>query len=183
MNKTHFYTLCISDDFNSNVAFFRDTELLYAVAEERLTRVKGQAGYPQQSISWVLKEEGIDSLDKVDEILFANKWHFVYRLLGKWFRGYEHDFFSWQQKAYLYFHHIMNNVYFLGDLCEDINKYLVSRKTHRIASLLDHHTAHAYSAYFSSGYANALAVTVDNMGDGYATCVFKCIDGRIKRLY
>jgi carbamoyltransferase len=115
-------------------------------------------------------------------VLFANKWHFVYRLFGTFFRGYEHDFFSWQQKAYLYYHYLLKNVQFTGIMSQWFNRFLVSRKIGRDTELLDHHTAHAYSAYYSSGFKEALAITVDNMGDGYAVCVFDCRENRVRRL-
>ena len=48
--------------------------------------------------------------------------------------------------------------------------------------LVDHHTAHAASAYWGSGWPECLAVTMDSSGDGISTTVSHARDGEIKRL-
>ena len=48
--------------------------------------------------------------------------------------------------------------------------------------LVDHHTAHAASTYFASGWPQALVVTMDNSGDGKSTTIWTAADGQMRRL-
>lgn len=48
--------------------------------------------------------------------------------------------------------------------------------------LVDHHTAHAASTYYASGWDNALVVTMDNSGDGKSTTVWKATGGEMRPL-
>ena len=41
------YTLGISDDYVGNVALFRDGKLQFAASNERYSRKKGDAGFPE----------------------------------------------------------------------------------------------------------------------------------------
>ncbi len=48
---------------------------------------------------------------------------------------------------------------------------------------VDHHLAHASSAYFTSGKREALCVTADGYGDGVSLTVSLCRNGNINRVY
>ena len=47
---------------------------------------------------------------------------------------------------------------------------------------VDHHLAHAASAYFTSGFDDALVVTMDGGGDGCCAHVYDVRDGRFERI-
>ena len=47
---------------------------------------------------------------------------------------------------------------------------------------VDHHLAHAASAYFTSGFDDATVVTMDGGGDGCSSHVYEVRDGRFERL-
>lgn len=55
------------------------------------------------------------------------------------------------------------------------------RKIKRIFNI-DHHRAHAASAYRTSGWSEATVVTLDGMGDGISGTVYHCIDGDMRRI-
>jgi predicted NodU family carbamoyl transferase len=46
----------------------------------------------------------------------------------------------------------------------------------------DHHHCHATSAYFTSGFSEALVVTLDGGGDGLSGSAYEAKDGRLRRL-
>ncbi len=47
---------------------------------------------------------------------------------------------------------------------------------------IDHHTAHAASAFFISGYTSSLIVTLDQSGDGIACGIFRGNQNKLKRI-
>jgi carbamoyltransferase len=173
--------LGISDDYTSNVALWLDGRPVFAVADERLTRRKGQAGFPQRSVQAALDSAGM-SLRDVDEVVVANRTHFVYRLLRAHFDDHTHDFFSPEQKVYLRFHDLVWHSGAIRRGLHGFNLGLLSTKLRRPVSLCDHHLAHACSALASSGFDRCLVVTMDNLGDGASAKIYSWRDGRMSFL-
>ena len=163
--------LGISDDYTSNVALWADGKPVFALADERLTRRKGQAGNPELAIQAALDFGGLLAGD-VDEVVVANRTHFVYRLLKARFDDYTHDFFSPEQKAYLRFHDLVWRSSGFRRGLHGFNLALVSARLGRRVSLCDHHLAHACSALASSGFDDCLVLTIDNLGDGASAKVY-----------
>ena len=62
--------LGISDSHEGHGCIVRDGELVATVAEERLSRLKGDMGYPRRSIDAVLEIAGIDA-EELDLVAFA----------------------------------------------------------------------------------------------------------------
>lgn len=46
---------------------------------------------------------------------------------------------------------------------------------------IDHHTAHAASAYYISGFKKSLVITFDQSGDGLSCCAFKADGLKLKK--
>ena len=61
------YVLGIHDGHNCGASLLRDGKIVASVSEERLTRIKNDAGYPQRAIEDVLSQAGIDS-SELDEV-------------------------------------------------------------------------------------------------------------------
>ena len=57
---------------DSAAALIASGEIVAAAQEERFTRKKHDAGYPQNAINYVLKEAN-SSLDQVDYVVFYEK--------------------------------------------------------------------------------------------------------------
>src|SRR5271155_5285968 len=76
--RVHLITLGYnySQMHDSSACIVRDGEVLYAVAEERLSRVKHDAGFPHRAIRACLDFAGI-APDQVDEICqgWPRPWH------------------------------------------------------------------------------------------------------------
>jgi carbamoyltransferase len=179
------YLLGLHEDSNSNAALFRDGRLISAVAEERLTRRKYEAGFPEQSIRLLLEMEGI-TLDEVDLVVAANRFHFlprVLRLLGTSLPAFEHPLMGFGQKAHVTLQDFFYRSRVLQRLTEGFNRRALRRIFGKPVVLLDHHTAHAYSAYLTAGFPEALALTVDNFGDGFSATVHRCRKGLCAFLY
>src|SRR5262249_31481069 len=48
---------------------------------------------------------------------------------------------------------------------------------------LNHHLAHAASAYFTSGWDECLTVVIDGMGEAHSVSVFHAHDGKLDKIY
>lgn len=176
------YILCIHEDSNANATLFSDKKILFSVAEERLTRRKYQAGFPAQSIQLILNKYNI-SLDDINVIVCANSYHPLSRILWDKFPTFEHSFLGLSQKLTVYYQHALNYNSALRNTIKNFNACMLKRKLGKKVILIDHHTAHAYSAYITSGFNKAVAVTTDNFGDGLSSAVFACEDGCCSLMY
>ncbi len=173
--------LAIHEDTNANAALLRGNRILAAVAEERLTRTKFQSGHPRLAVQEVLRLAGV-AMDEVDAVVAGNRFHFLPRVMGKAIEG-EHDMFGPQHKAWLTLQGRFHKPGPLAHGLEAVSRKMLARRFGRDVPLIDHHTAHAYSAYLSSEFPECTAITVDNMGDGFSTGVFRCRGGRCEQLW
>jgi len=176
------YLLAINDGHDACAALFQGDELLAAASRERFTRKKFHGGFPEEVIDHLLSSRRL-TLKQIPEIVVCNRHHFVYRLFQKRFMSYAHSYLNLKQKIYSAFHHGLAKSPPLSALSAAVNQRLVDRRLGQKTILVDHHTAHAASAYFTSGFSDALAVTMDHLGDGYSACVFDCREGRCRFLY
>jgi predicted NodU family carbamoyl transferase len=64
--------LGISDSHDSGICVFKDNKIIYAINEERISRIKNQSGFPDLSIVNFLNKNGID----FEHISFSD--HFNY---------------------------------------------------------------------------------------------------------
>jgi len=95
----------------------------------------------------------------------------------------EHDLFGAPHKAWLSLQARFRLEGPLARAAEAVNRGSLKRRYGRPVPLVDHHTAHAFSAYLTSAFEEALAVSIDNMGDGYSARVFRCRSGRCEPLW
>ena len=174
--------LAIHEDTNANAALLRGGEILAAVSEDRLTREKFQSGFPRRSIDEVLRLAGV-TIDEVDHLVAGNRTHFVPRTFGAVAVEGEHDFFGPVHRTWVQAQRALHYTPRLADLLERYDGALLRRRFGRPVTLVDHHTAHAHSAYLCSGFPEATAISIDNLGDGCAARVFRCRGGRCELLW
>ena len=174
--------LAVHEDTNANAALLRGTEIVAAVAEERLSRTKFQAGFPSRAVDCVLGLGGV-RLEDVDHVVAGNKYHFVPRLLGTSPVAGEHDLFGPLHKGWLSAQALLARGGLPARAVERLNGRLLRRRFGRSVPLVDHHSAHAYSAWLTSGFERATAISIDNMGDGFAAKVFDCGGGTCRELW
>lgn len=74
--------LGLSDSHESQACLLKDGVVLAAVAEERLTRLKADVGYPRLAIDKVLEMTGI-SAEEIDEVAFAGQNGLLFNALYK----------------------------------------------------------------------------------------------------
>jgi carbamoyltransferase len=191
--------LGITDHYISGAALVEDGRLLAAVSEERLDRRKMVMGWPRRSIASVLETAGVKP-EEVDRVAVASRWgHFLDELVD-----FSDGVFGVDEGAVknLFFAigsnlaSLRSRVPVLERLYYDLRKPVFARRQRRIREVLAaelgircpvefvwHHHAHAASAYYASGYRDALVMTLDGSGDGHSSHVYDVQGGRWKHLH
>lgn len=163
---------------DSSAALVEDGQVVADVAEERFTRVKHYAGLPIQALGYCLKSKGL-SIKDIDAVAVSS------------------------QGTVLGLNHLLG---LEGNRAEQRGlpgRVIEAVKDARGASRegppiyfrpfklpietpivhVEHHLAHAASAYFTSGSRDKqLVVTMDGSGDQMSTCIWRGENGRIKPL-
>ena len=154
----------ISQGHDSAAALFIDGKLIAAAAEERFSRKKHTGDFPIGAISYCLAEGGV-AISDVDEI--AHSFDFApHRAV------YSFD----PVTAALY-----RDVYSREAVRAQVAHYLDGYPTGRVHHV-DHHLAHAASAYFCSGWEECLVLVVDGMGEMQSASIYHARNGQLERL-
>jgi carbamoyltransferase len=165
------YILGISAYYHDSAAcLFRNGTLLGAAEEERFTGIKGDKAFPNQTIDWLLRSNGIKISDvstvcwyenpdlKRDRVLKT----FRRNPIKNWKRIIKH--FTWGSFPKLW--KILNEeIGFFG-------------KIH----IVDHHLSHASLAYFTSYFEECNIVTVDGVGEHETITISKASQNKITKL-
>src|SRR5256884_9578568 len=154
----------ISQGHDSAAALFIDGELIAAAAEERFSRQKHTGDFPVNTISYCLAEGGV-TLGDVDEIVHSFD-----------FAPHRAVFSFDPVTAALY-----RDVYSREAVLAQVTRYLDGYPRDRVG-YVDHHLAHAASAYFCSGWDDCLVVVVDGMGEVQSASVYHAQDRKSTRL-
>ncbi len=149
---------------DSSAAIIKDGEVICAIEEERLNRIKHWAGLPLESINWCLTEAGINISD-VDSIAVNTlpSSHLIRKTL-----------FTLRKKPKISFviSRLLNKFNMTG-IKEQLSKFYKSEKITANINFVEHHRAHMASAYFSSTFNDSAVVSVDGCGD-FASCAIGC---------
>jgi carbamoyltransferase len=135
----------IAQGFDSAAALVTDNDVAAAVAEERFTGEKSTGAFPRNAILYCLEAAGLEPVD-IDHIAHG----FAYRRMPFHRQG------SLEQRRY-------DEVYapqVTAGRAEDIFPGWGSRFVS-----VPHHMAHAASAFYLSGFDDALIVVADGMGE------------------
>jgi len=215
--------LGINEGHMSSAALIKDGVLIAAVCEERFSRNKNEHGYPENAINFCLKEGKLNSKDldyvasatlqlpsifeatkrysnfSIEDYVNENKKYWKPKLI----ENKEIDYFSIFEKKPNKFY----NFSFMekekdqkkwDELFQEERKRNLSKKLEipdEKIVFIDHHSGHAYYAYFMSPFRkNVLIITADAWGDGCNCSVwlgnnnslelqFKSPNNNLARLY
>ena len=182
--------LGINDNHDSGAAIAIDGDLVAAVGQERIDRVKNSGAFPWDAIDEVLHIAGVKPA-QVDRIVFGS--HFTPATALRRLPGVHHSTkesssqFSPLLNAYICYQVAVKEAG-LWPIEADLSRRFLHKKLRdrglgAPVSTLDHHAAHAYSAYRSQPDPDALVVTVDAMGDGTSVTASVGEDGDLKLIY
>ncbi len=151
---------------DSAAAILRDGLLVAAADEERFSRLKHDSGFPEKAIEFCLQTAGI-SPQELDYVVFYEK------PLVKFERILKTQLWSFP-RSWRAFGEAMIN--WLGDKLW-VRAHIQTRLNIPAEKIIfvDHHAAHAASAFFASPFQEAALLTIDGVGEwtttfkGYAT--------------
>jgi len=191
--------LGISDHIISGAAVLEDGKVIAAVNEERLVRRKMVMGFPRKSIQKVLELAKVRP-DQIDCVAIASKrGHFLNDYVefeaGTFgiSRGLVKGLFMSLGSGLSF---LRNDVPILEKLYYELREPAYAHRRNATKKVLreefdivapvefiEHHFAHACSAFYSSGYRDALVATMDASGDGSSSHMYQVKNGRWELLH
>jgi carbamoyltransferase len=154
----------ISQGHDSAAALVIDGRIVAAAAQERFDRRKHSAAFPADAIRYCLAHAGITLAD-VDELAHGFEYG-PYRAL------FQADPLSTDLYRKVYSREAL-----LALVARDLPGFPPERVRH-----VNHHLAHAASAYFTSGWDECLVAVLDGMGELMSATVFHAREGRLEKL-
>lgn len=191
--------LGITDGQISGAAIIRDGQILAAVNEERLVRMKQARGFPRSSIKAVMQMAGVNPSD-IDGVAVAQRNMELKNDVAPWNGWFEeredlsdsHNLFF---NAASKFSRLANDVPVLKTLYYKMRQPIYRERRTKIENImreefsincpvefLNHHLTHAAAAYYSCPYSDALVITMDGGGDGSSSHVYQGHNGTLKNL-
>lgn len=170
--------LGIADNHDAGAAVVDGGELIAAVGQERLDRIKNSGAFPHEAIDEALRLAGLRPRD-VDEVAVGTT--FTPAAALRWMRPLHHKVKEQSsQFSYLLHLYILYQVGLQYAQLLPVEKalsappLLAALRRHGIYAPLryvDHHLSHAVSAWSGAGFDRALVITLDAMGDGFSVTV------------
>lgn len=129
---------------DGGASFLEDGKLKFAIEEERLVGIRHAYDLiPHESIKMICEKEKI-SIDDIDEIAIGWDYPNLWKMFGAKFISKE-----------------------------EMSKALFGTKKHANKIMyVEHHYAHACSAFYPSGFEKAIVLVIDGQGEYIATSVF-----------
>ena len=171
--------LGITDGHNSGACILRNGKVEYAISEERISRNKNEAGYPKLAIEKILELSNI-KIEEIHTVALAGKFGHEKNFYSNW------DWYKVGLKNQLEDSKKENSTNFetkLNNRKKNITNHLKIDEKKII--VVEHHLAHAASAYLASSWINdeeVLILTCDGSGDGICATVNIGQNGKISRI-
>ena len=154
---------------DASAALLHNGELVAAVQEERLTRIKHVGGFPYESIKYCLQEGGIQR-DDVDAVSFyARKSNWDGYLWDVLKASVLHPRYT-MSKPRGFVASVGYRFYRSFNFRADLARFFYETGFDRTRFFdHDHHSCHAAAGYYSSPFDEAIVLCVDGGGDGKTT--------------
>lgn len=142
---------------DSAAALIRDGEIIAAAQEERFTRRKHDPRFPSHAIAYCLREAGITAADLHSVVFYEKPYVKFDRLLETYFRVAPSGYETFKKAVPLWAKQKLK----LPELIrEEMGKDFGGE-----LFFVDHHEAHAASAFYPSPYQEAAILTLDAVGE------------------
>ncbi len=151
---------------DSAAALIEDGHLVSAAQEERFTRKKHDAGFPQNAVQFCLDRAGI-KLQDVDYVAFYDKPFLKFeRLLETYLAYAPRGFTSFRMAMPLWLKEKLFQKMLLRD---EMKKWEPDFDWQKRLLFGEHHQSHAASAFFPSPYEEAAVLCMDGVGEWATT--------------
>jgi len=162
---------------DSSACIVRDGELLFAVAEERISRLKHDARFPQLAIQACLDFARVTAA-QVDEVCFG------WQPAGQVFR---HDLKLYATGQWpISYMNLLNSTRHFASMWHQESGAAPFHRAFAASKArfrhVDHHLAHALSCYAYSGFEDAAVVVMDGRGAWEATSIWHGHKGRLEHV-
>jgi carbamoyltransferase len=162
---------------DSSACIVRDGELHFAVAEERISRLKHDSRFPQLAIQACLEFAQVRA-EQLDEVCFG--WQAAGPV-------YRHDLklFALGKFPPTYLNVLNSTRHFVSMWHQESGAKrfgLHFGETKARMRFVEHHLAHAISAYAYSGFEDAAVAVMDGRGAWEATSIWRGINGRLEHV-
>ena len=148
---------------DSAAALVVDGQIVAAAQEERFTRIKHDAAFPQMAIDYCLSAGGLQPED-LDYVGFYDKPLTKFERLVETYLAYvPRGYRSFRQALPLWLRQKLH-------LPHEMRRGLHDRFNGRFV-FSDHHQSHAASAFFPSPFEEAAILTLDGVGEWSTTCM------------
>ena len=153
---------------DSAAALIEDGRIVAAAQEERFTRKRHDAGFPEEAIKYCLQAAGV-SLDEVDHIVFFEKPLIKFeRLLETYLANAPRGFSSFKTAIPVW---IKEKLFQKSNLEKALGALAPSGSAVGKLLFAEHHQSHAASAFFPSPFDEAVVLTMDGVGEWATTSV------------
>jgi len=165
------YVLGISAYFHdASAALFKNGQLIAAIEEEKLSRIKHDYSFPENAIDFCLKEANILS-NELDYVVFYEKPFIKFeRIIKTAIWGFPKTFKLFQESMRGW---LFDKLWISTTIQSKLN---VSRDK---IVFSNHHLSHAASSYYCSPFNKAAIVTFDGVGEWATTTISEGNDNEI----
>lgn len=189
----------IGDSHDSGAAAISHGNVISAINEERFTKRKNEVGFPYHSLKYVHAQVQDDEIQAC-ALAWIGGNALISRMVPSWDQKRRLLWRRELDKPSRFSMHATNMVYkliqnqnpkyFWSALGKSISAPITRKRLNKVHKglggkrlyMIEHHLAHASSAYYSSGFKEALIITLDGAGDGLSGTVSIGDNGSIKRL-
>ena len=190
----------VGAEADSGAAVVEDGRILAAINEERLSRLKLVVGFPRSAIREALRLSGTDVSELYAVVVAGQR-----ELLVDELRPFDGLFEHWESKRglgglikrvagtfSLYGRRFpfLQRAYYMALTPSFVRRRRALRRILREEFgvrcpiiFADHHLCHVASAYFTSGFDDALVVSLDGGGDGRSGLLYSVRDGSFEYLH
>jgi carbamoyltransferase len=153
---------------DSAAALIEDGRIVAAAQEERFTRKRHDAGFPEQAITYCLQAGGV-SLDDIDHVVFFEKPLIKFeRLLETYLANAPRGFASFKVAIPVW---IKEKLFQKANLEKALGALAPSGSVAGKLLFAEHHQSHAASAFFPSPFEEAVVLTMDGVGEWATTSI------------
>ncbi len=161
---------------DSAAALLVDGQLIAAAQEDRFTRRKHDDSFPVESIKYCLSEAGLN-LDQLDHVVFYEKpFRKLERVLETFLANSPRGYSVFRTAMPLW---LRDKLFQSRSIVTELNRMDRGNYSGR-PIFIQHHQAHAASAFFASPFESAAILTADGVGEWATTTIGQGHGNRLK---
>ena len=163
---------------DSAVALIKDGKILFALQEERFTRIKHDHNFPTQSLKFLKNKFNLNS-NNIEAVVFYEKPVLKFeRIIHSFVEFYSRSFLSVIKYLPIW---ISNKLFQKKVIIKEIKKCGINLKKSKIF-FSEHHLSHASSCFFPSSFENSAIIVFDGVGEWTTTSISIGKGNKIKLL-